>query len=59
MFSIQANLKDQLEDIQLAIDVMCRLTKNIDEMMVVDRLRGFDVTIIIFHISPNPSRHAP
>lgn len=46
-YSIQANLKDQLEDIQQAIDVMSRLTRNIDEMMVVDRLRDFNVTSII------------
>lgn len=44
-YSKQANLKDQLDDIQQAIDVMERLTKNIDEMIAIDRLQDFDVGV--------------
>lgn len=36
--------EDEVEEIQQAVDVMERLINNIDQMMVVDRLRDFNVS---------------
>lgn len=44
-YSKCAGDEDEVEEIQQAVDVMERLINNIDKMMVIDRLRDFNVSI--------------